>query len=79
MDYQKLSKKFFYNICKLIERIVYKDIFLRTEEAIRKKKEINICYKGKLEKIKPISFERNKENRNYSVLKVKISNKEYLI
>ena len=33
------------------ERILYKDIFLRIEEAIRKKKEINIYYKGNLEKI----------------------------
>lgn len=32
------------------ERILYKDIFLRIEEAIRKKKEINIYHKGKLKK-----------------------------
>ena len=61
------------------ERILYKDIFLRIEEAIRKKKEINIYYKDKLEKIKPISFERNKDNGNYTALRAKISNKEYLI
>lgn len=61
------------------ERILYKDIFLRIEEAIRKKKEINIYYKDKLEKIKPISFERNKENGNYTALRARISNKEYLI
>ena len=61
------------------ERILYKDIFLRIEEAIRKKKEINIYYKEKLEKIMPLSFERNKENGDYTALRGKISNKEYLI
>ena len=60
------------------ERILYKDIFLRIEEAIRKKKEINIYYKGKLEKIKPISFERNKDIGDYTALRAKIENKEYL-
>ena len=35
--------------------------------------------KDKLEKIKPISFERNKDNGNYTALRAKISNKEYLI
>ena len=61
------------------ERILYKDIFLRIEEAIRKKKEINIFYRERLEKIKPISFERNKENGDYTALRAKIGNKEYLI
>ena len=60
------------------ERILYKDIFLRIEETIRKKKEINIYYKEKLEKIKPISFERNKDIGDYNALKAKIENKEYL-
>ena len=60
------------------KKILYKDIFLRIEEAIRKKKEINIYYKGKLEKIKPILFERNKDIGDYTALRAKIENKEYL-
>jgi len=58
------------------KKILYKDIFLRIEEAIRKKKEINIYYKGKLEKIKPILFERNKDIGDYTALRTKIENKE---
>ena len=56
MNYQKeIFKKLFLTYVNLHpsirERILYKDIFLRIEESIRKKKEINIYYKERLEKI----------------------------
>lgn len=60
------------------ERILFKNRFLRIEEAIRRKKEIKIYYKDSLQEVKPISFERDKENGDYASLKSKVKDREYL-
>lgn len=59
------------------ERLICKDLFLRLEKAIQEKKEIKIFYEDKIQKIIPISFERDTET-GYNYLKGKMGKDEFL-
>ena len=62
----------------LREKILFKDKFLRIEQAILHRKKIKIYHEDKLEEVEPIAFERNLEQGGYTSLRLHIHEREYL-
>lgn len=61
----------------LRERVLYKDLFLKIEQAIKEKKKLKIYINKKVLDIVPIALERNPET-NYNCLKARVGEEIFL-